>query len=69
MVCAIWYVKNTYGEVVFLIKLQAPATFLKLALFHGCFSRFLNCANATKTCKASHFHHLRTRFHCEFQLI
>ena len=24
-----------------------------LALFHGCFSRFLNCANGTKLCKAS----------------
>ena len=25
-----------------------PATLLKLTLLHGCFSRFLNCTNATK---------------------
>ena len=30
-----------------------PATLLKLT-FHGCFSRFLNCANATKSRNASH---------------
>ena len=26
-----------------------PATLLKLTLLHGCFSRFLNCTNATKS--------------------
>ena len=32
--------KNTHGGV------------LLLALLHGCFSRFMNCANGTKSCKA-----------------
>ena len=43
--CAIWYhlynlkdVKNTYGGVLILVKLQAPATLLKLTFLHGCFS-------------------------------
>ena len=27
---------------------------LKVTLLHGCFSRFLNCTNATKSRKASH---------------
>ena len=31
-----------------------PATLLKVKLLHGCFSRFLNCANGTKLCNASH---------------
>ena len=46
--CAIWYhfynlknVKNAHGGV-----LQAEA---KLTLLHGCFSRFLNCTNDTKS--------------------
>ena len=26
----------------------------QITLLHGCFSRFLNCANGTKWCKASH---------------
>ena len=26
-----------------------PATLIKLTLLHGCFSRFLNCANDTKS--------------------
>ena len=29
-----------------------------LTSFHGCFSRFLNCTNGTKSCKASHLCHL-----------
>ena len=56
MCCAIWYhlynlknVKNTHGGVLILVKLQA----LKLALLHGYFSHFLNCANGTKSCNAS----------------
>ena len=76
MVCAIWChlynlknVKNIYGGVVFLIKLQALASLLKVTLPHGCFSRFLNCTNVTKSCKLSHFYHLRTHFDCEVQLI
>ena len=31
-----------------------PATLLKLTLLHGCFARFLNCTNCTKSLKASH---------------
>ena len=30
------------------------ATLLKVTLFHGCFSRFLNCTNGTKPCNTSH---------------
>ena len=41
--------ENTHGGVIFLVKLQAEA------LFHGCFSSFLNCTNGTKLRKASHF--------------
>ena len=44
MLCAILYhlynsknVKNTHGGV--------------LLIHHGCFSRFLNCTNGTKSCK------------------
>ena len=28
-----------------------PATLLKVTLFNGCFSRFLNCSNGSKSCK------------------
>ena len=45
-------VKNTDGGVLILGKLQA--TLLKLALFHGCFLRFLNCTNGTKPRNAPH---------------
>ena len=31
-----------------------PATLLKITLFHGRFSCFLNCTNGTKSCNASH---------------
>ena len=31
-----------------------PATLLKVTIFHECFSRFLNCINSTKSCKASY---------------
>ena len=30
-----------------------PATLLKVTLLHGCFSRFLNCSNGTKSPNAS----------------
>ena len=30
-------------------------TFNKVAFFHGCFSRFLNCANGTKSRNTSHY--------------
>ena len=52
MRCAIWYhlynlknVKNTHGGVLLL---------LKVTLLHGRISRSLNCANGTKSRKASH---------------
>ena len=59
---AIWYhlynlknVKNSHGGVLTLVKLQASAcNLLKLTLLHGCFSRFLNCTNITKSRNASH---------------
>ena len=41
-------VKNTHGGVLLFVKLQA----LKVTFLHGCFSRFLNCANGTKSRKA-----------------
>ena len=61
MLCAIWFhfyilknVKNTHGGVLLSVKLQAPATLLKVTLLHGHFSRFLNCTNGTKSRNASH---------------
>ena len=52
MRCAIWYqlynlknVKNARGRVLILV--------LKLKLLHGCFSRFLNCTNGTKSSNAT----------------
>ena len=51
--CTIWYPfynlkneKNTHGGVLILV--------FKVTLLHGCFSRFLNCRNGTKSPKASH---------------
>ena len=56
MRCAISYhlynlknVKNTHGGISLLVKLQA----LAVIALHGCFSRFLNCTNRTKSGKAS----------------
>ena len=56
--CAIWYylynlknVKNTHGGVLTLVQ---AATLLKSTLLHGCFSRFLNCPNGTKSVNAPH---------------
>ena len=50
--CAIWYhlynlrnMKNTHGGVLLLV--------LKIALLHGCFSRFLNFTNGNKLRNAS----------------
>ena len=52
--CTIWYhlynlknVKNTHGRVL-----------IKLTLLHGCFSRFWNCTNGTKSHNASHIQDL-----------
>ena len=33
---------------------KEPATLLKVILLSGCFSRFLNCTNSTKSRKTSH---------------
>ena len=33
-------------------KCDEPAILLKVALLHGCSSRFLHCTNGTKSCKA-----------------
>ena len=56
--CAIWYhlynlknLKNTNGGVLLLVKLQA---LLKVTLLHECFPHFKNCANVTKSRKASY---------------
>ena len=35
------------------LHIHKPATLRKVALLHGCFLRFLNCTNGTKSCKAS----------------
>ena len=55
MRCAIWYYlynlknkKNTHGGVLILV------TLLRLTLLYGCFSRFLNCTNGTKSHNAPH---------------
>ena len=58
--CPIWYhlydlknLKNTHGEVLLLVKLQAEVlileNLLKVTLLRGCLSRFLNCTNGTKS--------------------
>ena len=62
MLCAIWYplysfknVKNTHGGVLLLVKQQAKScNFTKSINIRGCFLRFLNCKNGTKSRKASH---------------
>ena len=62
MRCAILYylynlknVENTHGGVLILVKLEALAcSFTEINTPHGCFSRFLNCTNGTKSCKTSH---------------
>ena len=48
----IWEIfKNSIFKSSFFCKLK-PATLLKVTLLHGCFSRFLNCTNGTKSRKA-----------------
>ena len=45
-------VENTHGELLHLIKLQAKpynSTENNTTLLHGCFIRFLNCTNGTKS--------------------
>ena len=46
--------KNTYGGVLLLVKLQAE----KIPVLHGCFLRVLNYTNGTKSYKASHLKNL-----------
>ena len=49
-------VKNIHGEVLVSVKLQAFSNFtIKVTLLHGCFSRFLNCKNGTKSSNAPQF--------------
>ena len=44
-----------FGTICTILKTwKHPATLLKLTHFHGCFSRFLNCTNGTKSRNASH---------------
>ena len=46
-------------KIKILVKLEVEAhNFTKISLLHGCFSRLLNCANDTKSSKASHMHFL-----------
>ena len=56
MICAIWYhlynsknMKNTHGKVSLLVA----RNFSKSTLLEGCFPRFLNCADGTKSRKAT----------------
>ena len=60
ILCAIYYhfyklknEENNHEGVLFLVKLHA-ATLLKVTLLDGCFSRFLNCTNGTKSCNVPH---------------
>ena len=53
--------ENIHEGVLLLVKLQF-ATLLKVTLLHGCFSRFLNCANGTTWRKGSHL--LQTTLQC-----
>ena len=45
--------KHPWRSVTF-SKVAGSATLLTVTLLHGCFSRFLNCTNATKSRKAPH---------------
>ena len=62
MLCDIWYhlyilecMENTHKEVLLSVKLQASAlNFIKSNSPPGVFFTFLNCANGTKSRKASH---------------
>ena len=44
----------TLLKPVLSISICSAATLLKLTLLHGCFPRFLNCTNGTKSRNASH---------------
>ena len=49
--------KHPWMSVTFSKMAGQPATLLKVTLLHGCFSRFLNCTNGTKSRKVP-----RTKF-------
>ena len=52
--CAIWcYLHNSKNAIY-----THGGVLLKVPLLHGCFSRFLNCANYTKWRKASQINKL-----------
>ena len=52
------YYGNSWGRGLifksYICWLLQPATLLKVTLLHGCFARFLNCTNGTKSRNASH---------------
>ena len=48
---------------------EQVATLLKVRLFHGCFSRFLNCTNGTKSRKASQFQALSVDSNSQLKLV
>ena len=45
--------ENNHEGVLLLVKLHAT-TLLKVTLLDGCFSRFLNCTNGTKSRNVPH---------------
>ena len=57
MRCAIWYhlynLNNVKKHPWRSVNFRGVSTLLKLTLFHGCFSRFLNRRNGTKSRNAS----------------
>ena len=57
MLCTIWYHllvrENNSWRSITLSKV-ASFILLDVTLFHGCFSRHLNCTNAAKSPNASH---------------
>ena len=56
---------NTQGGVLLLSKLQTEAcNFTKVTLLHGCFSRFLNCANGIKLREASNMYVVLDKYKC-----
>ena len=50
--------KYLWSSVNFSKVAGQPATLRKLTLLHGCFSRFLNCTNGTKSRNALHLQNL-----------
>ena len=51
----LWKCSALRDMVPFLqFKKRELATLLKVTLLHGCFSRFVNCKNGTKSANASH---------------